>query len=994
MSNKCLIIANGPSSKLIDISSVRGRYDAINSMNASFRTWADTDFRPTHFTALDSVLTKTLSSDIKALIDEGEIDQFFLDDGFAEMYPEYIGNPNVLFLSDAKQLFEKSGNAGLPITTGTWSIRWMIQQGFRNLDIIGMDGIRVELISGSAPDDASMQNSPIDKLKITKTPKFNPNYYSSSYQQEGDKYRVPNPSGHFKNNHIKLHDHALLAVCEDVSKNYPWVTLRDFSTNSTHQLIKKQSFRFGSLAAKKGSYKESQATNVAVTGDCSDPVIFFKEVYQDILKLKELRLVAAQTAILGATSGASKLSRLEEQIEAFIRFGLSGRRYVDRPTIPVVIDEGKLNAEFSSADILNGIRGEAIFEWDIYGEESFSLAEAIQLLPVSMRVKHALAAYSGHIFCDFTGDAQLADAVASLRLAIKDHLFYHRDTVTNSGKNSLSDFERLAYQTLNISFLPEDCDEQKNASGSSFILSDQSVLAVVFKHRYLINVSSIRIHLVFITEPGLSFRVNVGSFSKLSSGQCSEDRIITADNSGKLILSLNMSYADRHIGFTVKLSLAERSDKEVKISPVASSILLVSCEGKTFSRSFVHSDSVSSMINLQSSPVWFNTNYIDNQKRVILIEPDFANKQGHFYAYATNLYKTSRQFGLDFMVLANQDIDLSKSFDLPSTTIKPVFSKNTWTILTSRKSFHDELKKGLDEVSFDPRRDIIYMYTGSVFHALELQRVIGDLDCAVTCSLFWEMIKEVDAREYRDGFNELKECLNGAKKPLSLVSPTLEVAKLAEERLNVSTPLAPHPSTSVHDLRKPDSNQHKETTKSQNQRPMVFFPGVDTMHKGYEFGIQLASRLSEMGCDCYVRDVDNRDKYKSLKYLPLGMTEDEINKWFTTSDLIVVPYMPEGFRSRTSGLAVDALMHGRPLVSIRGTWLSEHVQEYKAGLVIDCDIEQAAQQIKQYLDNVDTETLKNLELSSERYLREHSWESIIRMIMHVRTELDEVQYVL
>lgn len=50
--------------------------------------------------------------------------------------------------------------------------------------------------------------------------------------------------------------------------------------------------------------------------------------------------------------------------------------------------------------------------------------------------------------------------------------------------------------------------------------------------------------------------------------------------------------------------------------------------------------------------------------------------------------------------------------------------------------------------------------------------------------------------------------------------------------------------------------------------------------------------------------------------------------------LVLTPYAREQFASQVSGVVLDALMHGTPVIASKGTWPGNQVERFAAGLTI------------------------------------------------------------
>ena len=54
-------------------------------------------------------------------------------------------------------------------------------------------------------------------------------------------------------------------------------------------------------------------------------------------------------------------------------------------------------------------------------------------------------------------------------------------------------------------------------------------------------------------------------------------------------------------------------------------------------------------------------------------------------------------------------------------------------------------------------------------------------------------------------------------------------------------------------------------------------------------------------------------------------------KMLLESDVILMPYRRSTYFARSSGIFVDALAAGKPVVATQGTWMSEQLKDFGAG---------------------------------------------------------------
>lgn len=74
--------------------------------------------------------------------------------------------------------------------------------------------------------------------------------------------------------------------------------------------------------------------------------------------------------------------------------------------------------------------------------------------------------------------------------------------------------------------------------------------------------------------------------------------------------------------------------------------------------------------------------------------------------------------------------------------------------------------------------------------------------------------------------------------------------------------------------------------------------------------------------------------YPALKLFPETLSKDEYAKLYVGAICIQL-YNPADFADRISGVTLDALSAGSPIVTTAGTWIARIVQRFGAGLVID-----------------------------------------------------------
>jgi FkbM family methyltransferase len=79
-----------------------------------------------------------------------------------------------------------------------------------------------------------------------------------------------------------------------------------------------------------------------------------------------------------------------------------------------------------------------------------------------------------------------------------------------------------------------------------------------------------------------------------------------------------------------------------------------------------------------------------------------------------------------------------------------------------------------------------------------------------------------------------------------------------------------------------------------------------------------------------------------------NMSDGEYTDLIASADIVLIPYRIRPFRTRTSGVVLDALMAGKPVVTVRGTWAGDVIERYGAGVTYnDGDVKEMRTALEQ-----------------------------------------------
>lgn len=183
----------------------------------------------------------------------------------------------------------------------------------------------------------------------------------------------------------------------------------------------------------------------------------------------------------------------------------------------------------------------------------------------------------------------------------------------------------------------------------------------------------------------------------------------------------------------------------------------------------------------------------------------------------------------------------------------------------------------------------------------------------------------------------------------------------------IDATVIPHPSLVA---RKEDSVA-RETKAADSLR--VYLPGPARYEKGADLLLEAVSQLREArspfkvtfvlqwendfekpdGTMCSLESAETEASLQRFEIIRTPLSSDEYQQELCAADLIVLPYRPAAYFARISGVAVEALLLGKPVVFTRDTWVARLMDQFETG--VSCDAE-----VSSFVDSL-TVALENLE---------------------------------
>jgi glycosyltransferase involved in cell wall biosynthesis len=953
--NKLLVLGNGPSLKQEFFPNFRNV--PCLGMNAAYRYWQRIDWYPEIYCCLDDQVVLSHADAIMDMISRQLCKSFFLHPDLLQRFPALANAHGVFFLpqlrpgKNDKEFCEKHGLAYLPqpvfasqkpgkLTTGSYAVRFAAFLGFKNIGLIGIDCRYTEVIKEANAVEGIV-------LEISTTPRKNTNYFFDDYQIKGDRYNIPNPGVHQGNLHLQSFEvlrndiehykfDLEVNICSPESEIYdqrvfPYLPLGDFVAEPNLSAIFVP-FVNADLDRMLGSLTRWGCQEFAPYRSVSSPTV-------------ELHL-----AYNGSQDAA-----LEETIAVtYCRAGLS--RYFSG-----------LYFHYSNLEGLRDLYTRK-FEGPV-GPEGYMAGPNNQFFDIIERFSMGMS----HIA------VMEADAIpirANWLRAIEDIVSgSERFWICGSHYRGIAQIQSFSHINGNAIYNVGD-QEFRQFFRDSFL-----------RHFYQ-RVKSV---------PSLCYDIVLHDmFHPIFAGKSNKDlfdlwsKVAHRFRFSEYIVDVSHGL-DRQQEALLTLTDARRAYPDAYLLHGA----IAKIESATPAR-IQRSDQVPATVGTAPAV------------SVVMLDPDALGNFGHYLAYDDQLKTALVPYGVSFRVLANRQ--LPSSISGSRGFFVPCLSDHSWTIGIPNKDtqqidpsalgrFEAEVGSFLRS-STEPKGDSavrLYMYCAGIPHAQAISRLIEGLpQVSAVVNLFYLPFQDITRREFLDYWAPVLKKLNEQER-LLLTLPTDTLAHDLRAICGIELPVTPHPSPTISDslfarIQRCEFNQRAR----RDSRITVLFPGAPTQGKAQDAGIAAANLIAATRLDGHdlhivMRDARKKDTPASLAALyetlhPAvetfkgQLSNREFLDVFMAADIVVLPYAPSMFKYRNSGLLVDAIYCGKPVVAVKGTWLGNMVDRTGCGLTVPADSPQAtAEAIRTVAKNLDA--FAQTAISAARaYFVENSWEKLALLV--------------
>ncbi|NVK57616.1 MAG: glycosyltransferase [Alteromonadaceae bacterium] len=380
-----------------------------------------------------------------------------------------------------------------------------------------------------------------------------------------------------------------------------------------------------------------------------------------------------------------------------------------------------------------------------------------------------------------------------------------------------------------------------------------------------------------------------------------------------------------------------------------------------------------------------------------MIDPDAKDDWGHFLAYDKRIGETVTSKGVDFALICRTELD----YKFRPETAKhflPVFNTHSWTIgnkVPVERSKVLEFAKSLDtalstlEAEYETGIIELFFYVGSVEAAEAIEHLLTfHPRVKALINLFWSYNFDQNASAYRKVWRPLVKRQNNSKR-VTISHSTPQIAEEFKRDWGIDIDVLPHPSTTFSDDEAEALSRKPLTGGTSAKKLKVLFPGGARKEKGFILSVDtcaslkqdpniqpfLRARLDRVSGPELTRAFHHLDK-SGIEVIDGDLSDAEFIGMLENADIVVIPYYGEAFRRRTSGILVDSMLLGKPVVVLEDTWLADIVAVEGTGQVAKATPDDVARAVRAAQSNFDLHKAK-IEVARKDYLGHTSWSSLV-----------------
>jgi hypothetical protein len=329
---------------------------------------------------------------------------------------------------------------------------------------------------------------------------------------------------------------------------------------------------------------------------------------------------------------------------------------------------------------------------------------------------------------------------------------------------------------------------------------------------------------------------------------------------------------------------------------------------------------------------------------IISITPDWVDDFGHFGRWERTLRAAAGARGYEYRTLASKALasgngDAIRAFTHPTLSGQPF----------DAASFETELRDQLAAILDVKQQSFVCFYTADLWHLPAMLAVAAENPETLFAANLMRAHQQIaDALRIREPWSAAVR---------SLLTAALEAALGTNLVVCIDTDAAAEDVRTLTGFQLPvwpmmivaDRSVLRDSSEDTRHSTIRVLAPIQTQGpKGFDDLVAFAERVSarlrsgEWSLTTRLDPIPTSRQTSLLqrveRFVAAGgevvegsLSDEQFARMLGTGDVILLPYHNDVFRTRTSGLFLDAIGAGKPTVTVRGTWPGDLVERFRIG---------------------------------------------------------------
>ncbi|HWP02721.1 MAG TPA: glycosyltransferase [Gemmatimonadaceae bacterium] len=393
-------------------------------------------------------------------------------------------------------------------------------------------------------------------------------------------------------------------------------------------------------------------------------------------------------------------------------------------------------------------------------------------------------------------------------------------------------------------------------------------------------------------------------------------------------------------------------------------------------------------------------------RRLIVVDPHLKDMVGHYFAYDYSLMQAARARGYDFVALGHERIDPAVASLMP---VHAVFPWEIWhtfrtvqliprvgrrlETLVSNLLFYRQLRTALRRCGLSPDSLVFtHMITKKQLLAWAwwIRRLHREAGPRVALLLRYSAEWFKGSRVTTRAFRMIENAVPGVRVRICTDSERLAFDYAQFTRLAIDVVPIPHTrhSGKIEGRRRRESRGVLRLVSLGNARDEKGFVEILQAVRilsewgrldGFKFVLQANS--ADLQMQMAIQESEDLVKSGSVEFIFETLSPEAYHKLLCEADGVLLPYWRSIYRSRTSGVFVEALAAGKPVIATEDTWMSDQLKHFGGGLLCrDRDPKHLAERILDLESNYESYAERAV-ASRETWCERHNPEALMDSLL-------------